>query len=234
MDLDTATIREAGLGPIVLFYTKTKRVSPAISRQADALVQAWSRPIIKRPADYRSKHIASADQLEIQGGEEIEDETLYEDETQAPRARPAKAGKPRRFDVRKALEENEGRKGARPLIANVSWSWRSDELDVVLTVSPCSTLLHPSHARSISRRILRTSRASRWTTASSTVLLVSSRLAVRGVRRGVGRRGAEAKQGSGSQRRQPTSCGIRRRGAKARRRWRMCCTICIDCSDYMT
>lgn len=120
MDLDTPTIREAGLGPIVLFYTKTKRVSPALSRQADALVQSWSRPIIKRPADYRSKQVTRVHDVEMTGGEEIEDETIYVDENEPTqrRVRPMKTNKPSRFNVRKALDENKDRKGARPLIAN--------------------------------------------------------------------------------------------------------------------
>lgn len=122
MDLDTPTIREAGLGPIILFYTKTKRVSPALSRQADALVQVWSRPIIKRPADFRSRHISRANEIEMAGGDENEDETMYDEEADASRPRPASKGssKPRRFDARKAMAENEGRRGARPMVANVS------------------------------------------------------------------------------------------------------------------
>nr|ODN93282.1 transcription factor IWS1 [Cryptococcus depauperatus CBS 7841] len=114
MDLDTTTLKECRLGPIVLFYTKTKRVTPAISRQADALVQAWSRPIIKRPANYRSRYIETQNEVEQSQGEP---EAAYG--TAIPR-------KIKRFDVRRALEENAHRKGARVQIVK----------DVQYTVAP--------------------------------------------------------------------------------------------------
>ena len=61
MDIDTATLKESGLGRIVLFYTKpNKRVTPAIKRAADALVAQWSRPIIKSSASYRDRIIPTA------------------------------------------------------------------------------------------------------------------------------------------------------------------------------
>jgi transcription factor SPN1 len=55
MDIDTNCLKESGLGRIVLFYTKCKRVSVVISRQAEELVSAWCRPIIKRSASYRDR-----------------------------------------------------------------------------------------------------------------------------------------------------------------------------------
>lgn len=55
MDIDTNCLKESGLGRIVLFYTKCKRVSPAIARQANDLVSTWSRPIVKRSASYRDR-----------------------------------------------------------------------------------------------------------------------------------------------------------------------------------
>ncbi|KAF7374787.1 Transcription factor iws1 [Mycena sanguinolenta] len=45
--IDSAVLKESGLGRIVLFYTKCKRVTPDISRIATELVSTWSRPIIK-------------------------------------------------------------------------------------------------------------------------------------------------------------------------------------------
>ncbi|GLB40363.1 putative TFIIS helical bundle-like domain containing protein [Lyophyllum shimeji] len=53
--IDSAVLKESGLGKVVLFYTKCKRVTPDISRVALELVSTWSRPIIKRSASYRDK-----------------------------------------------------------------------------------------------------------------------------------------------------------------------------------
>lgn len=61
LDIDTAVLKESKLGRIVLFYTKCKRVTPDITRTADQLVSAWSRPIIKRSASYRDRAIPMAD-----------------------------------------------------------------------------------------------------------------------------------------------------------------------------
>jgi len=60
MFIDTNTLKESGLGRVVLFYTKCKRVTAAIQRQAVSLVSVWSRPIIKRSASYRDRHIPIA------------------------------------------------------------------------------------------------------------------------------------------------------------------------------
>lgn len=122
MDLDTTTLKECRLGPIVLFYTKTKRVTPAINRQADALVQAWSRPIIKRPANYRSRYIESQNEVEqSQGG------GAGGGYSQSQRGTGERKFK--RFDVKKALEENAHRKGARLQIVQVSRCFRFESLE---------------------------------------------------------------------------------------------------------
>ncbi|KGB77759.1 transcription factor IWS1 [Cryptococcus deuterogattii R265] len=121
MDLDTTTLKECRLGPIVLFYTKTKRVTPAINRQADALVQAWSRPIIKRPANYRSRYIESQNEVEQSQGGGSGTGGGYSQSQRGTGERRFK-----RFDVKKALEENAHRKGARLQIVQ----------DVQYTVAP--------------------------------------------------------------------------------------------------
>ncbi|TFK75186.1 hypothetical protein BDN72DRAFT_758164 [Pluteus cervinus] len=59
--IDTAVLKESGLGRIVLFYTKCKRVTPDIARIAGDLVSTWSRPIIKKSASYRDRVIPTAD-----------------------------------------------------------------------------------------------------------------------------------------------------------------------------
>jgi len=53
--IDGAVLKESGLGRIVLFYTKCKRVYPDIRRIANDLVCTWSRPIIQRSASYRDR-----------------------------------------------------------------------------------------------------------------------------------------------------------------------------------
>ncbi|KAJ2926812.1 hypothetical protein H1R20_g10281, partial [Candolleomyces eurysporus] len=58
--IDSSVLKESGLGRIVLFYTKCKRVHPDIARIAGDLVSIWSRPIIKRSASYRDRIIPVA------------------------------------------------------------------------------------------------------------------------------------------------------------------------------
>lgn len=66
MNIDTETLRESGLGRVVLFYTKCKRVIEPIQRIASQLVDTWTRPILKRSASYRDKvvPVASAQDME--------------------------------------------------------------------------------------------------------------------------------------------------------------------------
>ncbi|KAK0500398.1 transcription factor iws1 [Armillaria luteobubalina] len=58
--IDSAVLKESGLGRIVVFYTKCKRVTPDIARIASELVSTWSRPIIKRSASYRDRIVPVA------------------------------------------------------------------------------------------------------------------------------------------------------------------------------
>ncbi|KAJ7650128.1 transcription factor iws1 [Roridomyces roridus] len=62
--IDSAVLKESGLGRVVLFYTKCKRVTHDIKRIADELISTWSRPIIKRSASYRDRIIPTAQQGE--------------------------------------------------------------------------------------------------------------------------------------------------------------------------
>lgn len=59
--IDASVLKESGLGRIVLFYTKCKRVTPDVNRSANNLVSRWSRPIIKRSASYRDRDVPIAD-----------------------------------------------------------------------------------------------------------------------------------------------------------------------------
>ncbi|KAF8628002.1 hypothetical protein AX15_004123 [Amanita polypyramis BW_CC] len=58
--IDSSVLKESGLGRIVLFYTKCKRVNPDIQRIANDLVMTWARPIIKRSASYRDRVVPIA------------------------------------------------------------------------------------------------------------------------------------------------------------------------------
>ena len=40
-------LKASGLGKIVNFYTRTKRVQPEITRQANQLIDKWSKPILR-------------------------------------------------------------------------------------------------------------------------------------------------------------------------------------------
>jgi transcription factor SPN1 len=64
--IDSAVLKESGLGRVVLFYTKCKRVTPDIARIARDLVSIWSRPIIKRSASYRDRIVPT-----VQDGGEL-------------------------------------------------------------------------------------------------------------------------------------------------------------------
>ncbi|KAK4047842.1 Transcription factor iws1 [Microbotryomycetes sp. JL201] len=46
--IETSALKSSGLGKIVYFYTKCKRVEPYIARMANQLVADWMRPIIRR------------------------------------------------------------------------------------------------------------------------------------------------------------------------------------------
>ncbi len=72
--IDTNVLKESKLGRVVIFYTKSRKVTSDISRMANDLVSAWSRPIIKRSASYRDRKIpiASADADALgRGGERL-------------------------------------------------------------------------------------------------------------------------------------------------------------------
>lgn len=68
MDIDTNSLKESGLGRVILFYTKCKRVTTSIARMANELVSTWSRPIIKRSASYRDRLIPVAPEADSAGG----------------------------------------------------------------------------------------------------------------------------------------------------------------------
>ncbi|KAG0335134.1 Transcription factor iws1, partial [Podila humilis] len=64
LPVQTDHLVNSGVGRVVYFYTKVddSRVTPSIKRQAHALVDKWSRPIVKLSQDYRDKKINYADE----------------------------------------------------------------------------------------------------------------------------------------------------------------------------
>ncbi|PWN44627.1 hypothetical protein IE81DRAFT_12780 [Ceraceosorus guamensis] len=61
LEIDTMTLKQSGLGKIVLFYTKCGRVSLDIKRIANKLIESWTRPILKRDASERAQKAAMAE-----------------------------------------------------------------------------------------------------------------------------------------------------------------------------
>ena len=53
------TLAASGIGKVVLFYTKSKKVEDGIKRQAERLMGEWTRPILKRSDDFRKKHVVT-------------------------------------------------------------------------------------------------------------------------------------------------------------------------------
>jgi transcription factor IWS1 len=61
MSIDTISLKMSGLGRVVVFYSLCTRVEQSIRRSAEHLIEVWTRPILKRSASYRDRHIAQAE-----------------------------------------------------------------------------------------------------------------------------------------------------------------------------
>ncbi|CCH42298.1 Transcription factor [Wickerhamomyces ciferrii] len=61
LPISTNHLRESGIGKVLLFYQKSKRVEPKIKRVADKLISDWTRPIIGASDNYRDKQFHSID-----------------------------------------------------------------------------------------------------------------------------------------------------------------------------
>ncbi|EPQ26043.1 uncharacterized protein PFL1_06496 [Pseudozyma flocculosa PF-1] len=61
MSIDTISLKMSGLGKVVVFYSMCPRVEPRIKRIAEHLIEVWSRPVLKRSASYRDRHVAAAE-----------------------------------------------------------------------------------------------------------------------------------------------------------------------------
>jgi transcription factor SPN1 len=45
----------SGIGKVIVFYRRSKRTEPIIKRQAQKLMEEWSRPLLQRSDDYSKK-----------------------------------------------------------------------------------------------------------------------------------------------------------------------------------
>lgn len=61
LPIKTEHLKESGLGRVIIFYTKSKRVEPALARLAERLIAEWTRPIIGASDNYRDKRIMQLD-----------------------------------------------------------------------------------------------------------------------------------------------------------------------------
>lgn len=57
LPIKTEHLKESGLGKVIIFYTKSKRVEPKLARLADKLIAEWTRPIIGASDNYRDKRV---------------------------------------------------------------------------------------------------------------------------------------------------------------------------------
>ncbi len=57
LPIKTIHLRESGLGKVMIFYQRSKRVELSIKRIADKLVGDWTRPIMGRSDNYKDKAI---------------------------------------------------------------------------------------------------------------------------------------------------------------------------------
>ena len=57
LPIKTEHLKESGLGRVVIFYSKSKRVEQKLARLADKLVAEWTRPIIGASDNYRDKRV---------------------------------------------------------------------------------------------------------------------------------------------------------------------------------
>ncbi|CDK25066.1 unnamed protein product [Kuraishia capsulata CBS 1993] len=61
LPIKTIHLRESGLGKVVLFYQKSKKVDPSLKRAAEKMIGDWTRPIMGRSDNYKDKNVASAE-----------------------------------------------------------------------------------------------------------------------------------------------------------------------------
>jgi transcription factor SPN1 len=60
LPISKENLAESGIGKVVMFYRNSPRVEQPIRRIADALWVEWSRPILRKSANFRDRQIATA------------------------------------------------------------------------------------------------------------------------------------------------------------------------------
>ncbi|RMJ23446.1 hypothetical protein PHISP_05672, partial [Aspergillus sp. HF37] len=55
LPINKETLVASGIGKVIVFYTKVKRVEPGIKRMAERLLAEWTRPILQRSDDYSKR-----------------------------------------------------------------------------------------------------------------------------------------------------------------------------------
>jgi transcription factor SPN1 len=60
MPIKTIHLRESGLGKVMIFYQKSKKVDSSLKRIAEKLIGDWTRPVMGRSDNYRAREIPTA------------------------------------------------------------------------------------------------------------------------------------------------------------------------------
>jgi len=63
MPVSTQDLTVSGIGRVLPFYSKCSRVIPEIKRAADNLITKWSRPILNRSDNYRTRQISTVEYI---------------------------------------------------------------------------------------------------------------------------------------------------------------------------
>ncbi|ODQ79964.1 hypothetical protein BABINDRAFT_161625 [Babjeviella inositovora NRRL Y-12698] len=61
LPISTDHLSASGLGKIMVFYQRSKKVEPALKKIAESLIGEWTRPIMKKSDNYRNKQIETTD-----------------------------------------------------------------------------------------------------------------------------------------------------------------------------
>ena len=92
----------SGLGKVVLFYTKSKKLELGIKRQAERLLAEWTRPILKRSDNYRNRMLETRDYDPSRGPTRTKERatnTLTPEERRARELAPPQKSNRARIDV---------------------------------------------------------------------------------------------------------------------------------------
>ncbi|WBW73434.1 transcription elongation factor complex subunit Iws1 [Schizosaccharomyces osmophilus] len=101
LPIETEHLRESKIGRVILFYTISKKPEPFIKRIADRLVSEWSRPIIKRSANYRDRAVGIATlNPELINMRRRRDLAIAEDDVNNPTSRIGRTVIPQSIDSR--------------------------------------------------------------------------------------------------------------------------------------